>query len=198
MFKENVKHAAKLYLRTYLAAVMGAFTYLSIGVLMSMTAKEGQPVSNASSLLMNSIALVLEGALFYLIVYSKLWELGDRNSNAVRFGHMNPDRLRGFKIGLLASIPSFLSFVALLADKLFHFWDSMAAIYRICQLALYPIVVWSMGSTVTVTTADVSWGGILCAGLPVLFVPVVAGIAYLLGYHNIQVWEKLVFVKKRK
>lgn len=198
MFKENCKQALALYGRTFLAGVMGIFIYLSVGVLVSIAVPRGETMSAATSLVMNMISLFLQGGLFYIIVYSRLWDLGDKNGNAVQFGRMAPDPLRGLKIGLLAAIPSFLSFLVLLADKLFGVWPHTATVYRVCQLGLYPIIVWSMGPNVQIAAADVPLGGILCAGLPVLFVPAVACLAYYLGFRHIVVWEKVVFVRKKK
>jgi hypothetical protein len=71
-------------------------------------------------------------------------------------------------------------------------------IYRVGQLGLYPILVWSLGSNVSVPVGDVSWGGVLCSGLPVLFLPLVATVAYYLGYRHIMVSERLTFVRKKK
>ncbi|MBR5540493.1 MAG: hypothetical protein IKU56_03855 [Clostridia bacterium] len=198
MLKDTIRQALKLYGRTYLAAIMGGFIYLSVSVIMSMTVNEGETISDGATLAMNLIALVLQVTLFYIIVYTKLWELGDKNANAANFGHIVGDPLRGLKIGLLAAIPSVISFLALVADKLFGLWTGMATLYRICHLGLYPIVALSMGSVVTVTTADVSWGGIWCAGLPVLLVPVVATLGYFLGYRHVLLWEKIVFASKKK
>lgn len=196
--KDNIRQAFKLYLRTIGAGVMGVIMYISVGMIMSMTLEKGETLGPVATLAMNLIALILQGALFYTLVYAKLWELGDKHHNAETFGRMASDPLRGLKIGLLASIPAFISFLALVADKLFCLWTGMATVYRICHLALYPIVAWSLGPVLSVTTAQVSWTGILCAGLPILFVPAVAALAYYLGYRHVFVWEKIVFVNKKK
>lgn len=198
MNKETISRAVRLYFTTYLAAVMGVFIYLSVGVLVSVAFPEGQTLSNVTSVVMNAIALFLQGGLFFVIVYGKQWDYGDKDSNAALFGHIEGDRWRGLKMGLLAAIPSFAAWLVLVADKLFSFWPYTAAVYRVCQLPLYPVLVWSMGSNIMATTATISWGGILCAGLPVLFVPVVATIAYVLGFRHIQVWERIVFSRKKK
>ncbi len=197
MMKENIRQALKLYTRTIGAGIMSGIVYVSVSVI--FVAIHGGEALGATAIVWRElVALVLQAILFGMIVYAKLWELGDKNQNAVSFGHMVGDPLRGLKIGLLASIPSLISFLALVADKLFGLWSGTAAVYRLCQLGLYPIVALSMGSVITVTTADVSWAGILCAGLPVLFVPAVAALAYYLGYRHILVWEKIVFVNKKK
>jgi len=188
--KDTIRRALKLYAYTWLAGIMGAFLYLSLGVIFSMLKTTG--------FVMNLVALILQGLLFALIIYTKMWEWGDKNANSANFGHVAGDPLRGLKLGFLAAIPSIISFLALVADKLFGFWDGMATAYRICHTALYPVIIWSMGSLVSVTTADISWGGIFCAGLPLLFMPAVATLAYYLGYRHISLREKIVFVNKEK
>lgn len=198
MNKETINRAVKLYFSSYVAAIMGVFIYLSVGVLVSLAFPEGQKLSGTTAIVMNAISLFLQGGLFFVIVYGKQWEFGDKDSNAAQFGHVIGDKWRGLKVGLLAAIPSFVAWLVLVADKVFSFWPYTAAAYRVCQLGLYPVVVWSMGTVVTATTADVSWVGILCAGLPVLYMPVVATVGYYLGYRHIAVWERLVFQRKKK
>lgn len=198
MWKKTMKQALRLYGRMCLASVMGGFVYLSVGVIFSMGLGEGKTMSPTLTFFMNVVALVLQGVLFFLILYHKLWELGDKHANAADLGRVPGTPWRGLQIGLLASIPAFLSFLALIADKLFGLWNGMTMLYRISQLALYPLVVWTLGQTVTATTASVSWGGILCAGLPILFVPIVSALAYFLGYRHVAVAEKLVFVHNKE
>lgn len=190
MLKDTLRQALRLYGSTWLAGIMGVFLYLSVGVIFSML--------DTTGFIMNLVALVLQTVLFALIVYTKMWDLGDKNANSANFGHIKGDPLRGLTLGLLAAVPSVISFLALVADKLFGFWGGMATAYRLCHTALYPVIVWSMGSTVSLTTADISWGGILCAGLPLLFMPAVATLAYFLGYRHISLREKIVFVNKQK
>ena len=193
-----LKQAFKLYANTILAGVIGGFIYVSIGVIFSLANQDGETMSATLAIWMNIVALVLQAIVFYMILYSKMWNMGDKDANAVNFGRLPDDARRGFKIVLLAAVPSIISFLALIADKLFGFWSGMATAYRICHAALYPIIVWAFGSVVTVTTADLSWVSIMCAGLPVLFMPAVAMVAYYLGYRHIVLWEKIVFDRKQK
>jgi hypothetical protein len=38
----------------------------------------------------------------------------------------------------------------------------------------------------------------LCAGIPVLFLPIAAGISYYLGFKQIVVADRMMFVNKKK
>ncbi|MBO5929197.1 MAG: hypothetical protein J6Q42_04180 [Clostridia bacterium] len=193
-----IKQAVRLYGRSVLAGVLGTFIYLSIGVMVSVAVPRGDALSGTASFLMNLISLLLQGTIFFLFIYGALWSLGDKDANAVHFGHLQVTASRGFKIGCLASIPSMISFLVLVADKLFLFWGKSAAAYRVCQVGLYPIVVWAMGPTAATTTAQLSWGQVLCAGIPVLFLPIAAGISYYLGFKQIVVADRMMFVNKKK
>lgn len=198
MKKRILKRAVRLYASTYLAGIMGVFIYLSVGTLIGMSV-QGQGMMNPAAMaITNAVTLFLQGGLFFVIVYGKQWERGDKDANAAQFGRLPADPWRGLKVALIASIPSLLSWLFLIADKLFGLWQNTAMVYRLCQAGLYPVLAWSMGTNVTTPTASIGWGGILCAGLPVLFLPIVASLAYYLGYRHIVVWEKLVFVRKKK
>lgn len=196
--KRIVKRAARLYASTYLAGIMGVFIYLSVGALIGLSVQGSQMMNAAAMTITNAVTLFLQGGLFFVIVYGKQWELGDKDANAAQFGRMADDPWRGLKVALLASIPSLASWLCLIADKLFHFWQSTAMVYRLCQAGLYPIVAWTMGTNAATPTSEIGWVGILLAGLPILFLPVVATLAYAFGYRHIVVWEKIVFVRKKK
>lgn len=193
-----IKQAIRLYGRTILAGVLGAVMYVSIGVLISVVMPRGEMLSATALFLMNVIALVLQGCIYFLLIYAGMWSLGDKEANAVQFGHMEATAARGFHIGCIAAIPSLVTFLVLVADKLFAFWPQCAAFYRLCHTALYPILAWSMGTVVSVTTAQLAWWQVLCAGTPVLFLPFASGIAYYFGFKHILVSEKLMFVNKKK
>lgn len=193
-----IKQAIRLYGRTILAGVLGMVTYVSVGVLISVVVPRGEMLSATATFLMNLIALILQGSIYCLLIYAGMWSLGDKEANAVQFGHMQATAARGFHIGCIAAIPSVLTFLVLVADKVFSFWPQCAAIYRLCHTALYPILAWSMGTVVSITTANLAWWQVLCAGIPVLFLPLASAISYYLGFNHILVSERLMFVNKKK
>lgn len=196
MKNETFKMVAKLYGRTVFSSVLCFFVYVSIMMMLAMTAKEGEAVSDGWLLAGNIVSLVLQTCIFVALIYSDVWLQGDRDRNAVNFGRMTADKWRGLKVGLLASIPAIVSFVLLVAEKLVGFWGAYATLYRLLHITFYPIMVWSMGVNVAATAAGVSWGGILAAGIPVLVLPVVTTVAYLLGYAQIALGERMVYKKK--
>lgn len=198
MNKENIRWAVKLYAVSFVAGVVGIFTYLSVAVILSIFVPAGQTEAPAILPATNIVTFVLQVIVFYMLIYSKMHDLGYKNNNAVQFGHMEADPLRGLKIGAMAAIPSVISFLILIADKAFGIWAGTATAYRMCHAAIYPVMVWTMGTAVTTTTASLSWGAVLCAGLPVLFLPTVATLGYYLGFRRVEVLDAIIFTRKKK
>lgn len=198
MNKETFKLAAKVYGHSVFSSVLCIIIYMSISMITYAAADAEGVVPGWAVTTGNVVSLLLQGMLLIAFVYGDLWRQGDKDANAVHFGRMEEDRLRGLKVGLIAAIPSVLSFVVLVAEKLLGFFPAYAGLYRLFHLSLYPIIVWAFGANVTATAAGIGWGGILLAGLPVLVVPVVALLAYELGYRQIILTEKLVYKNKKK
>lgn len=197
MNKENMVKAAKLYGTTVFGALLNALIYISFislcGIFADKDGKTSAGVVNAA----NVVALLFQLVLYITLIYSALWKVGNQDLNAVKFKRKEEDKFRGLKIGLIAAIPSLLSYVLLLAEKLVGFWSGYTALYRLGHLALYPLVVWGFGSNVANTVAGVGWGGLLLAGVPVLVLPITAFISYRIGYADILLGEKLVYKKKK-
>lgn len=198
MKKENIRWATKLYGVSCIAGIVGIFTYLSVAVLISMFVTTEQTQGAGILTVTNLVTFVLQAILFYILIYTRMYELGYKNNNAVQFGRMNADPLRGLKIGAMAAIPSVISFLVLIADKMFGIWERTAMVYRLCHAAVYPVMVWTMGTSLSTTTASLSWGAVLCAGIPVLFLPTIATLGYYLGFRRVEVWNNIVFVRKKK
>lgn len=198
MDKNSFKLAAKLYGQSVFASVLSIIIYISVTMLTYMAADDEGIIPGWATTTGNVIALLLQGTLLCSFVYTDLWRQGDKDANAVHFGRIAYDKWKGLKVGLVASIPSFLTYVVLVAEKLFGFWQPYAGLYRIFHLTFYPIIVWAFGSNVTVGTAGIGWGGIALALIPVLVTPIVAVIGYGLGYRQIIVSEKLIYKDKKK
>ena len=159
----------------------------------------GNEGASATALLAgNIVALVFEVCIFVSVIHGDVWLQGDRDRNSVNFGHMKEDRLRGLKLGLLASIPAAVSYILLVVEKLTGFFSLYTLIYRVGHISFYPVLVWAFGADISVTTAQISWGGIALAVIPVLVLPVVTMISYLLGYAQISLGERLVYENKNK
>ena len=155
-------------------------------------------LSPAMNLLMDIIAQVLMLLLLAAFPYSILWAQGDRDKNSVNFGHMSEDKLRGLKVGLMAEIPYFFTYFLLLLSRLVVFFPNYIGIYRLFNLPFLPLFNRIIGGAGVTATAQVSWLGMLWLLLLLAVVPAVCHLAYFLGYKQISISEKLIYVNPEK
>lgn len=141
------------------------------------------------------ICQIITLILIVIFPYTALWSKGDRDKNNVNFGHMPEDKLRGLKVGLMASIPSLLAYIGLIVCK-FVPVDWYWVIYKYVNMAFYPILT-AIGGAATLT-ADLSIGAIALTFLPMLVVPLVCYGGYMLGYKQISISEKFIYVNGKK
>lgn len=185
--KGVLKLALQIYGRVVLASIMCLI--VSVSVL---------------TLLNNLLGRVL-GQLFCLVIfctlpYQHLWHEGDSDCNKVNFGHLEEDLHRGLKVGLIASIPSFLlAFVPILA-KAGIISEAFLLLYRFLTPAFFPL--YQALFPATLTLAEVSWGAVIGSSLTFLILPGLCWGGYLLGYYRVSISERFIYVnpnkKKRK
>lgn len=126
--------------------------------------------------------------------YSVLWRRGNADNNLVHFGHIEKDLTKGFRVGLLGVLPYLLMDGALLLSKagLIPNWLWIFKILNTPYIA--PL-------NLCLSTGDIANHSWLAAAYPLLlhlFVILLAGAAYLIGFHGISLLEKMVYQKVRK
>ncbi len=124
-------------------------------------------------------------------VYPTLWGLGSKDSNRVKFNRKKADNLRGLKIGLAAKIPAVL---ILLAFLIFG-GNLQTKLYGLVNSTYFPIVD-IIGADILIK--DLSVLRILGLFAIHLIVPAVATVAYLLGFKDISLTEKVIYKSKKK
>ncbi len=89
-------------------------SYTSVVLLVNQIAIAivGMTLSLACSMAENDtlrVACSIFATLFYLfLVYTKIWDIGAKDSVSVEYGHKTRQPLTGLWIGLLASVPNFI------------------------------------------------------------------------------------------
>lgn len=132
-------------------------------------------------------------------VYPNLWHLGAKDSNLVKFKHKVSDPLKGLKIGLVGTLPSFLVFCGFFACK-FAYPKLPVALYRFVNCYNYSFVylICGEGSNPQITVGELAiWRFILLAVI-LLIVPATACVAYLLGFKDISLGEKFIYKNTKK
>lgn len=137
------------------------------------------------------IVQVIALLIYMGMIYSPSWYCGDHDSNAVQFGRMKEDPIKGLRIGLVAMIPFALTPIILILSKLNVFDLDLGFIYRILNVHMLYAINFLLPPDQTI--AQASWPAIAGVWLYHLITPVVTFAAYKLGYHHISISERLIF-----
>lgn len=180
--KSIFSHSVSIFLKSVLACFMCLVMTMSITVI-------------SFNWIAQLIIQVFSILLFCSIPYSAMWELGSSDKNKVAYHHLEEDKLKGLKIGLIASIPCFLTYVALIVCKIVHF-SAYLAIFKLINPHF--MVVYNHLFASVEDIGLVSWPSILVSLLLSLLLPLVCYVSYQLGYHRISIAEKVIYKNGRK
>lgn len=132
--------------------------------------------------------------LTIVFVYSPLWDIGCKDSNLVKFKHKKEDIFKGLKIGITATIPSLIIFIAFIIGTL-NSSKMPSAIYKFINCYNYSFIDIIFKNTKTI--GEISALQFFLLFLLLLLIPLIAFIAYLLGYKDISLGEKFIYKKKK-
>ncbi len=142
-----------------------------------------------------SITQALNMIIIISFASSSVYKQGFKDANLVRTGHQKVDNLKGFKTGFIANIPFFVLFVLLIilaagiAPKFLMTW------YGYLNSHLYSLIFWISGCSNTVTVSELSILQFVLLFAIQLIVPVISGVAYILGLKEINFSDKIVYQK---
>ncbi len=164
---------------------------------------EGQQIQRITELgegiknVTDTIILFFMLSLLAVFPYNILWELGSKDENLVRYKHEKEDLWRGLKIGLLATIPSAVLYLGLVASKFSLLPDAYLAIYRILNIPFLPYIGWVLGTDVFTAGAMNFWQfiGVFAT---LLFIPAVSCLGYRLGYAQFSIKEHITYTNSDK
>lgn len=139
------------------------------------------------------IAQAISLILFIIIVPHTLYKQGKSDANAVSCSRLKEDKLRGLKAGIVTAAVNLASWICLLLAKLGVFASGLQ-IYNLANYHLYGYQKLIFGNITKV--ADISWTGIILAFLPVVLTLGVCAVTYLLGYKDINLYEKAIYKNK--
>ncbi len=127
-----------------------------------------------------------------VFVYNNLWNIGYKDNNLVRIGERNEDKFKGIKIGFFSQLPAFILFVALIIGKNTYAKDFSIAVYSFLNPHLHRALYILSGSNGGYF-GEFTFGDIAIIFALLLFIPILAQIAYILGYKSIIVSEKIIY-----
>lgn len=141
--------------------------------------------------LLTQVFLLFMAGVF---VYNNLWNVGHKDISAVKHGIQDEDKLKGLKIGLIATIPSAVLLAVLSIGKLTFAKNVSIALFAFLNSHLYEAIILISGGG-GLFSKLLPWQ-IICYFAMLLFVPILAHIAYTLGYKDFIIAEKLTYKKK--
>lgn len=121
------------------------------------------------------------------------YKQGFKDSNLVKIGHTKRDMLKGFKTGLVGNIPFFALFVVAIVMAAVWAPEFRTVWYAFLNSHYYSAVILITGNATTLSQLDVLQYVLLF--LIQLIVPVISGVAYVLGFKEISLSEKIVYKK---
>lgn len=150
-------------------------------------------LSGMPAILSHLISQIISLGFFIVIVPHELYRHGQSDRNKVQCDRMAEDKLRGIKVALPVAVIQLASWVALLLAKLGVFRAGFA-LFRFTNYHLFGLQQLVIGNPADYTAIPV-WS-ILLALTPVLLSLFVCWLTYLLGYKDINLYDKLVYKKK--
>ena len=128
-------------------------------------------------------------------IYPTVYKVGSADASAVKRGHRKPRYFSGFIIGMISCIPFIMSAAMLLTSK-FNLTADMTVFYRLLNSIYIPFTQSVLFGSLTL--AEHSTADVLISLIPQLFIPIMCGIIYLLGYFQIEISEILLFKRHKE
>ncbi|MBQ4612016.1 MAG: hypothetical protein IJB26_00540 [Clostridia bacterium] len=148
----------------------------------------------------NVVTAVISSAftltIFGVFPYNALWRRGSKDNNLVVFGRAQEDLFFGLKVGCLVNVPSILLYVTLILGKLGIVGDAVIKWHRILNAPFIPYI--DAVEQGVQGASQLSIESLLAVGATLLFVPVIATVAYYLGYRQISLRERLIYKKDKE
>lgn len=131
-----------------------------------------------------------------VFVYNDMWNLGFKDSNSVKIGIKSEDRKKGLKIGLFSSIPPILFLIIVFIGKASFTKKLSISLYAFLNPHLYEAVM-------LITDGGGYMGSLaiwqfLCIFALLFIIPLIAYVAYILGYKSVLISEKIIYKKNRE
>lgn len=171
---------------------------------MTVTLSEGQTkqpikeLTGGGAITFNIVVQILMLSVLAVFPYDRMWKLGARDENMVQCGRKKANNLRGFKIGLMASIPSAVLFALLVVAKFGVIPNWYISIYRACNMPYLPFInlFFTTGDAASAVTSA-PWYAFVAAAATIFFVPAICALGYRLGRSGFSIQDHLVYKQKK-
>lgn len=152
---------------------------------------------NNTTITWDVIAQIFLLFMMGVFVYNFLWNLGFKDNNFVKIGQIKEDKLKGLKIGFLSQLPSFILLAVLTIGKTTFAKDFSIGTYSLLNSHLHRAI-YILSDSNGGFFSEFGIGEIAIIFALLLFIPILAHVAYTLGYKSILVGEKIIFKKNQE
>lgn len=142
------------------------------------------------------IAQICITVMMGVFVYNNMWNLGYKDNNLVRIGVKKENKLKGLAIGTITAMPSIILLALFVIGKNSFAKEFSTATFSLLNPHLHRGIYLITGSQAAYFSNLAFWQIAAIFGL-LLIIPLIAFVAYLLGYKSILVSEKLIYKKKK-
>lgn len=122
------------------------------------------------------------------------YKQGFKDNNLVKIGHTKRDMLKGLKIGLVGNIPFFAVTILMIVLAAGAAPAFRTVWYAFLSGHFYSLIMWITGEVLTV--AEITTLQYVLLILVQFIVPVISCVAYILGYKEINLAEKIVYQRE--
>ncbi|MDO4607984.1 MAG: hypothetical protein Q4B40_02190 [Clostridia bacterium] len=122
------------------------------------------------------------------------YKQGFKDINLVKIEQIKEDKLKGLKIGLIGNIPFFVLFIAAVVTANVQSFKIPVVWYAFLNSQFYPVIMMIKGTAETLSQLEI--GQFILLFILQLIVPAIAAVAYILGYKEINVFEKMMYKKE--
>ncbi len=147
-------------------------------------------VSITDNIVITVITQILALLITYGGGYNRIWNEGSSDLNRVHYGHTHYDRWKGLKAGLVVMAPFFLFWLVFFICKIAH--ADILFVYKLINFNIL-ILLNAMFGGAAVPMAELSYGSVFAALIPLLVFPLISTAAYQLGYRQVSFMEKLIY-----
>ncbi len=134
------------------------------------------------------------GFAYYATVFASAWDMGFRDSNRVKFGHIQKSYATGFKIGAIGNIFWWVMILSMFIAKLGYGYNILI-IFKWLAPPVWPVINMMCDS---MYLFNFDWWMLLVILIAGSMITVISGVSYILGYNEIIPMHKLMYTKSKK
>ena len=151
-------------------------------------------LSGTPKLITNLLTQIIGLVILFAFIHNAVWKLGDSDRNLVSSGSRASDKLRGLKIGLLANIPIYFSYLIFVFAKIGVLSGNWYALFRFINFPIFTLINLLYGQS-TSTAEIIPWLNVGLGVTAFIILPLFAHISYTLGFKRISIGEAIIYKK---